>query len=96
MQEIQQIEKAPSVIERTIPKEQKYLGTMLSHPGHTCFQYDTSTGEVTPAVFETTSENLATGKIRKKLLTKQGCLYVTALNKSNAQKKFNKTLAQRS
>lgn len=67
------------------------------HKGHTLWQINLETGETTAAEYvqvdmELTklgdSPNLQT--VRKKVITKENCIYISALNIQNAAKKFAK------
>jgi len=67
------------------------------HKGHTIWEISLETGDIKPAEFvqvdmELTrlgeSPNLQT--VRKKIITKPGCVYIPALNIQNAAKKFVK------
>jgi hypothetical protein len=80
------------------------IGTIRPHKGHTLFQINLESGEVTEAEFDRQdvdfkelkkeeSSRLKPGVI-KKVVVKKGCIYVSALNKTNAIKKFAKQAQQ--
>lgn len=67
------------------------------HKGHILYEISLHTGDIVVAEFEQvdielarlgTEKNLQT--VRKKVITKPGCIYISALNISNAAKKFYK------
>ena len=80
------------------------------HPGHTVFEINIETGDVTPAKYEEVNlqvndfdkpinihlqaavigQVITTQEIRKKLITKPNCIYISALNIQNAAKKIAK------
>jgi len=80
--------------------ELKKLGTITPQRGHTLFQINTQTGEITIAEFDKvdavlpTRKNNADAGTVKKVTIKTGCVYVSALNKRNAIKKYNKRIKQ--
>jgi len=80
--------------------ELKKLGTITPQRGHVLFQINTQTGDIELAEYEKvdallpTRINKADAGIVKKVLIKTGCVYVSALNKKNAIKKFNKRVKQ--
>lgn len=76
-------------------KEQKKLGTIKPHRGHTLFEVNKTTGEITEAEFVKTDisfHDAANGIKPKnhKVIVKENCLYVPALNKKNVIKKLKK------
>ena len=76
-----------------IKKELKHIGSLIPHKGHTCWELDLKTGDVIPAVFDTTAVAYESPSgITKKLIIKENCIYTTALNKKNAFKHFKKML----
>jgi nitrogen-specific signal transduction histidine kinase len=88
-------------VEIVAQSEKKYqhqkLGTIIPHKGHTLFQINYVTGEVTVAEFEKTDVELSRlgkeanlKKIRHRVLIKKDCIYVSALNIRNACIKFEK------
>ena len=64
-------------------QEQKLVGQLRPHRGHTTYKYNTITGKLSEAVFELESEN-------KRITVEEGCIYVSALNIKNAVKKLGK------
>jgi hypothetical protein len=96
MKELQDIAPDKTEVQAPIKKELKLLGTLKPHPGHTCFQLDIKTGEITIAKFAQTSidytQSDKNSPVRRKLITQDGCLYVTALNIKNAKKRFEKMI----
>jgi hypothetical protein len=79
-------------IDKEVKKEEKYIASMQPHPGQHLFSYDGKKIEViTDKDYEPTSIAFNTGfqmEATKRLLMKNGYMYVVALNKKNAAKKF--------
>ena len=76
-------------------KQLKFIGQQRPHSGHKCFEINLSTGEINLAEFKEEAisfEDARNGIIsgKRKVIVKEGCVYVTALNKKNAIKKLNK------
>lgn len=81
--------------EKQQEKQFKHLGTLRPHAGHTLFEINHATQEVKQAEYLTQDVDFmdAANKnisLKKKLLVKEGCEYVSALNMKNAIKKYNK------
>lgn len=74
--------------ERQHEKQRKHVGSFIKHNGHTIWQIDLKTQEITP---ETFSEEFYTleGGITRNIVKKDNYWYCSALNKNNAFKKFN-------
>lgn len=86
-------------IEIVSQSEKKYqlekLGTLTPHKGHTLFQINLETGEVTVAEFERVDVELSRlgaaanyKKVARKVIQKKDCIYISALNQKNAIAKF--------
>lgn len=75
--------------ERQQEKQRKHIGSFIKHNGHTIWQIDLRTQEITPAEF---SEEFATieGGITRNIVKKDNHWYCTALNKKTAFNRFNK------
>lgn len=65
--------------------------------GHRLYEINMQTGDVKEAEFESVdmelsklSENVSSQAVRKKVITKHNCIYISALNIKNAAKKFAK------
>jgi len=83
------------VSEKEQRKEEKKIATIKPHRGHTLYEVNMSTGEIVEATFEKTdiAYEAAINKYnvaRRKVITKEGHYYVSALNKKNVVKKLNK------
>jgi hypothetical protein len=70
--------------------ETKLLGSVSPSKGHRLFQLDTETGEVTEAHVEGKLVEMPDGRkeIRKQVFIRDKFLYISALNKKNAIKRF--------
>lgn len=70
--------------------ESNFLGSISPKKGHRLFQLDTETGEVTEAHVEGRLIEMPDGRkeIRKQVFIREKFLYISALNKNNAIKRF--------
>lgn len=82
-------------VKKEIEKQLKYVGHVRPHSGHKCFEINLKTGEANLAEFkeeaisfEDAKNGIVSGK--KKIIIKEDCVYITALNKKNAIKKLYK------
>jgi hypothetical protein len=68
----------------------KFVGSVTPSRGHRVYQLDTETGEITEAHVEGKIIELPNGRseIRKQIFIRDKFLYVSALNKRNAVKRF--------
>ena len=95
MKELEQYNKTSSEIKASVPikKENKLIGTLRPKRGHKCFEINNLTLEINEATYESVTISITSisGEYynHKKLLVKENCTYITALNKKNAMKKFN-------
>ena len=62
----------------------KKVGSLTPHAGHTLFEINHNTQQVVVAEFIPSESG------KKKVLVKEGCEYVSALNMKNAIKKYLK------
>lgn len=74
-------------------KQLKLVGRMRPQPGQKVFEINCSTGECEEAQFEKVAVNFETAakgdlSPRKKIMARENCVYVVALNKANAIRKF--------
>lgn len=85
----------PTTVAAQVAPEKKLLSSHLLSRGHTLFECDTRTGVVSPVVYEETKAEFKPNMkytVRKKVNQKEGCVYIGALNKKNALKKFLKLI----
>lgn len=79
-----------------ISKETKLLGSLRPPLGHSVFELNLETLEIKLAQFENVTvdykQNQSVRDVRKKLLIRKKCMYVSALNMENANRKFLKSL----
>jgi len=70
--------------------ESNFLGSISPNKGHRLFQLNTETGEVTEAHVEGKLVEMPDGRkeIRKQVFIRDKYLYISALNKKNAIKRF--------
>lgn len=91
--------QAPDKIEIQKQAEKKtelqYVGSLKPKRGHTLFEVDVRAGTIEPAKFQAQDADYLkalkgdlSGK--KTVITKEGCIYISALNKKNVLKKLNK------
>jgi hypothetical protein len=73
-------------------KAPKYLASYRLKKGHTLYEVDTETGEIRKAAFEegevsrASIKNGLQSKRSKRILNKENCIYVAALNERNVAK----------
>lgn len=84
-----------SKINKQQEKQTKHVGRIMPHSGHKCFELDLTTGEVKEASYSEEAVNFTDAKngirsINRKVIVKENCKYLTALNKNNAIKHFSK------
>ncbi len=77
--------------EKQQEKQTKLVHRIKPHQGHKCWQYNRDTEELTLAEFQTEALDFnaaAKGQValKRKILVKENCIYVTALNRKNALK----------
>jgi len=79
-----------------VKAERKFLGSVLPKRGHSCFEINLKTGEVCLAEFESQDAIFPldgeVARASKVVVRRENCVYVTALNKKNAEKKVKKML----
>ena len=107
MKELEKYSNDSNEIKQVAPikKEKELLGTLYPQKGHKCFEINTLTNEIKEAEYSTNetsyllnpdvSVKSMRGYIKRVLNTKSNCVYITALNKKNALKKYNEQLKQR-
>jgi hypothetical protein len=90
-------------VEISVKKKQQIeyvpLGNIRKQNGHTLFEINTLTGEIKEAEYKQMSAtyDLKTGMSSNKkgeLITDKNCIYIPALNKVNALKKYNNSKIQ--
>jgi hypothetical protein len=92
-------EQIEIVSQKEVQKQLKHLGSIRLQRGHTLWEVNMKTGMITPATYETQAADFkAAAKgiqgVRRKLISKEGCMYIPALNKKNAAKKFVQTYVE--
>jgi hypothetical protein len=81
---------------KEVRKSEEHIASMRPQPGQNIYKYDTATKKITVLTaddFEKVDIEIG-GQVNKKLVMKKGCLYVVALNRKNAAKKFLKLLCR--
>lgn len=79
-------------VDKEVRSEQKYIASMVPQKGQSVFKYsvkDKKISVIGEADFEKQTVGLE-GNVNKKLIIEKNHLYVVALNKKNAAKKFLK------
>lgn len=75
-------------------KQLRHIGQIRPHKGHKLFEVDQRTGVVREAEYEKTdinySQDINKAKRSKKVIVREGCFYLTALNLKNACRKYLK------
>lgn len=92
MKEFQDVAKDKLQVSADVPvkKEFKLIGSLKVKNGHTCFQLNLLSGEITVAVFEKTA---TWSGVKSKLVASDNCIYDTFLNMTNAKRGFIKQMA---
>lgn len=95
MKELQEniIDQVHNVREAEFPKETLHIGKLHLQKGMLLWEFDLNTAEVKPAAMDGELVYCA-GEIRRKHTARPMCLYVAAINKKNAEKKFLKMVDQ--
>lgn len=76
-------------IEKRQQKEKELIGNIVPHAGHTVWEINNETLEITKASFQELTFILnQLNNSHKEILIREGFTYVAALNKKNALKKF--------
>ena len=75
--------------QKQVEKRRKHIGSLITHSGHKIWQLNLKTQEISPAEFSDEYANI-NGTITRNIIKKDNYWYVSALNKQNAFKQFNK------
>lgn len=72
-------------------KQKKFKGRLVLKPGHKVWEVNLLIGTIEEAKYESANVVFDRGKTRtvKNLVEHEDCIYIPALNKKNAQRKFN-------
>lgn len=82
-----------SKIEREIPKVKQKVASINPCSGHSFFQLNKSTLEISLPAFEDVVVDITKpDRVVKKIVIKENHLYTSALNKKNAEKHFKKMI----
>lgn len=85
--------KTESKIELSVKQQKEIkhqlIDRIIPHKGHTIWQIHNETKQVEKAKFSSVTYNFL-GENKKEIIIKKGYSYVSALNKENALKQFNK------
>jgi|GEM_PF-4575237 len=93
--EIYDADEVKEVRQAELEKKITHVGYLKPHKGHKIWEFNTKTGDIRIAEMEDVPHNpfnkaksgLPEGP-KKKLMTKENCVYVSALNIENAVKKI--------
>ena len=79
-----------------VKKEPQIIGTLKLLKGHKCFELNLLTNNICEAIYSNKDADFILGTnssvIKRKLVVRDDCVYVTALNLKNASKHFNNKL----
>lgn len=97
-----------NVVAETPDRKHKILGSTVRFNGHTMYEINCSTGQITEAVYKKEKVEIVpiydinfggqigtTTKTVKDIETKENCLYISCLNKKIAKKKFLKWIIEK-
>ena len=100
MKELEQKQKQPmQVVAEQDQRKQNFVGSYIKRPGHKVFEFNVETGAIQLAELvpvkridyvEVSKNHKVPQNKRLKLVMKENCHYITALNLINAKKKFGK------
>ena len=77
------------VSQKQIEKKREFLGSVRPRPNQRCFEINRATGEANEAKYKI-SATFGNGT-KKEIDIQPNCVYVVALNKANALKKYKKS-----
>lgn len=88
-------EPIENVAQQQVKKKERLIQRLFPHRGHTLFEFDRSTGKMEPAEYAEQDivvnwKDKTNPKPIKKVVIKEGFLYISALNKKNAYKQLAK------
>lgn len=87
------INKDPQEVNYAQEKKEVYMGRFSQRKGHTLFYYDRETKEINECKFEQAIIDINNpDTVRKKLIYNPNFLYISALNKKNAERKLHKMI----
>ncbi len=92
-------DKVVIVEQKEVEKQLKLIGTLKPKRGHTLFEINFKEGTIVEAEIEQQDIHFQKAKngrmsSNKKVIQKENCIYIPALNKKNASKKLLKLLEQ--
>lgn len=73
--------------QKEVAKQKQFLGSLKLHKGQTCYEMNIKTGVITKAEYSEVKIDTS-GAVIKTIITKENCLYLTAINEENASRKF--------
>lgn len=82
-------DKVTIVDQKQVENKRVLTGSKRPHPNQRCFEINETTGECDEASYRSTVNFLSAD--RKEVDTKENCVYIIALNKENALKKYRKS-----
>jgi hypothetical protein len=89
-------DKVVNVKQAELPKQVKWTVAKI-HRGHTLFEIDLEKFTIVEATYERTDVQLKRvgeaanlKEVKNRVMQKPNCIYISALNKNNALKKFQK------
>jgi len=86
------------VSEQQQKKQKQFIGSTKKKKGHTLFEFNTRTKEITPAKFKVATVSISSFDdtvervMNYTVITNPDCLYMQALNKKNVLKKLKKPI----
>lgn len=89
MKELEQKEKIEIDVKKQKQVEHQLIGKIVPHLNHKMYEINIETLEIKDAQYSNTTYQ-AFAKNQKEIIIKKGFAYVSAMNKKNALKQFNK------
>ncbi|MBP9720571.1 MAG: hypothetical protein KBD02_04850 [Bacteroides sp.] len=82
------------VVQQAPVKTETLMDSIRPFKGHTLFEINCSTGNIIAAEYEEINATLH-GGVKKKVIIKENCLYISCLNKKSALKKYTAWITDR-
>lgn len=91
MKEIEQTQPEPTEqhAQQQIKKGERFKYRVSLKGGHKIWEINIITGKVKEAEYNDANVDFTSGKAVKKLIEQEDCVYIPALNKKNAKRKFD-------
>jgi len=89
MRELNKKESIEISVKKQQQKETEFIDRLIPHNNHKIWEVNTKTKEIDLAKYSNATYQFA-GDNKKEIIVNKDCVYICALNKKNALKKFEK------